>query len=176
MDCTDPAHVHVSTVGIWLWKRRYSQLPQIADSSELWVKQLDIIERKGGGGRRSPPGHSFCDMTLLGGKPFNLFPSQPGHRFVCYIHCRWVSLRSAFPPWTGHQSCCMITTSFSMRKSSWTASVYLRGSSRLLPAFLPVLMRLRQILIFNPLYNILHGWSEYLTWIICWDYQREIPR
>lgn len=126
-------------------------------------------------GEKSPPGHSFCGVTLFGGKPFNSFPSQPGHRSVCYVHCRWVSLRSAFPPWTGHQSCCTITTSFWMRKSSWTASVYLRGSSRLLPASLPVLMRLRQILIFNPLYNILHGWSEYLTWIICRDYQREIP-
>lgn len=139
-------HVNISTVGIWLWKRRYFQLPQIADSSELWVWKLDIMERKEG--ERSHPSHSLCYVFVVGRK---LFHSLSSHRFVYCIHCRWVSLPSAFPQWTGRQSCCTITTSFWMSKSSWKASVYLRGSSQLLPAFLPVLMRLRQVLIFNPL-------------------------
>lgn len=101
--------------------------------------------------------------------------SAAGYGFVFCVCCRWVSQRLAFPQWTGRQSCCTITTSSWMSKSSWKASMYLSGSSRLSPAFLPVLMRLRQVLISNPLRNTLHGWSEYWTWIICRDYQRKVP-
>lgn len=73
-------------------------------------------------------------------------PSVLCNRCICWI-CRWVSLQSAFPQWTGRQSCCTITTSTWTSKSSWKASACSRGSSQLLPAFLPFLMRLRQVLI-----------------------------
>lgn len=43
----------------------------------------------------------------------------------------WVSLPSAFPPWTGLRFCCTITTSIWTSKSSWKASACMRGSSQL---------------------------------------------